>query len=99
MKLVTEEIRKRLPPLGSNENTPLTEMIAQVKFFTPDSSWTWYAVEFDGKDIFWGWVQGFEEEFGAFSLSELAAIRGPWGLQVERDLYFEPTPLKEVMKK
>jgi hypothetical protein len=24
---------------------------AQVKFFTPDSGWTWYASEFDGNDI------------------------------------------------
>lgn len=68
MKLLTEEIRKRLPPLYSTEETPLEEKIAQVKFFTPDSSWTWYAVEFDGEDIFWGWVQGIEEEFGTFSL-------------------------------
>ena len=22
------------------------------KFFTPDSSWTWYGLEFDGQDIF-----------------------------------------------
>ncbi len=99
MKLLTEEIRKRLPPLYSTEETPLEEKIAQVKFFTPDSSWTWYAVEFDGEDIFWGWVQGIEEEFGTFSLSELASVRGKLGLPVERDKFFEPTPLKELMKK
>jgi hypothetical protein len=98
MKLLTEEIRKRLPPLYATEETPLEEKIAQVKFFTPDSSWTWYAVEFDGEDIFWGWVQGFEEEFGTFSLSELQSVRGKLGLPVERDKFFEPTPLKELMK-
>jgi hypothetical protein len=99
MKLVTKEIRKRLPPLYATEATPLEEKIAQVKFFTPDSSWTWYAVEFDGKDIFWGLVQGFEEEFGPFSLSELESVRGKLGLPVERDKCFEPTPLKALMKK
>jgi DUF2958 family protein len=99
MKLLTKEIRKRLPPLGSNDETPLGEMIAQVKFFTPDSSWTWYAVEFDGEDIFWGWVQGIEEECGTFSLSELQSVRGKLGLPVERDRFFRPTPLKELMKK
>jgi hypothetical protein len=98
MKLLTEEIRKRLPPLYSTEETPLEEKIAQVKFFTPDSSWTWYAVEFDGEDIFWGLVHGFEEEFGTFSLSELQSVRGKLGLPVERDKFFEPTPLKELMK-
>jgi hypothetical protein len=25
--------------------------LAQVKFFTHDSDWTWYASEFDGEDI------------------------------------------------
>ena len=99
MKLLTKAIRKQLPPLYSTEETPLEEKIAQVKFFTPDSSWTWYAVEFDGEDIFWGWVQGIEEEFGTFSLSELQSVRGKLGLPVERDKFFEPTPLKELMKK
>jgi hypothetical protein len=98
MQLLTKEIRKRLPPLGSNEETPPEEMIAQVKFFTPDSGWTWYGVEFDGTDVFWGWVQGVEEEFGTFSLSELQSVRGTLGLPVERDKFFEPTPLKELMK-
>jgi hypothetical protein len=99
MQLLTKEIRKRLPPLGSNEKTPLEEVIAQVKFFTPDSGWTWYGVEFDGTDVFWGWVQGIEEEFGTFSLSELQSVRGKLGLPVERDKCFEPTPLRELMKK
>jgi hypothetical protein len=98
MKLLTEEIRKRLPPLYATEEIPLEEKMAQVKFFTPDSSWTWYAVEFDGEDIFWGMVQGFEEEFGTFSLSELQSVRGKLGLPVERDKFFRPTQLKELMK-
>jgi hypothetical protein len=97
MKLLTKEILKRLPLPGSNEDTPLEEMIAQVKFFTPDSSWTWYAVEFDGKDVFWGLVKGIEEEFGTFSLAELQSMRGKLGLPVERDRFFKPTPLKELM--
>jgi hypothetical protein len=99
MKLLTEEIRKRLPPLYSTEDVPLEEKIAQVKFFTPDAGWTWYAVEFDGEDIFWGYVIGVEREFGTFSLSELQSVRGRLGLPVERDTFFEPTPLKELMKK
>ena len=34
--------------------------MAQVKFFTPDSNLTWYASEFDGEDIFFGLVSGFD---------------------------------------
>jgi hypothetical protein len=68
----------------------------QVKFFTPDSSWTFYALEFDGEDVFFGLVVGFEIEAGYFSLSELEAVRGPLGLPIERDLWFEPVPLSRL---
>lgn len=69
---------------------------AKVKFFTPDSNWTWYVSEFDGEDICFGLVIGFVAEFGYFSLSELEQIRGPSGLPVERDLAFEPKALDEL---
>lgn len=73
------------------------DAIAQVKFFTPDSHWTWYASEFDGVDTFFGLVNGFETELGYFSLAELKRIRGYLGLPVERDRSFKPTPLRELM--
>jgi len=56
--LLDHESRKRLPPLFSGEEQGL-DALAQVKFFTHDSSWTWYASEFDGEDIFFGFVNGF----------------------------------------
>ena len=65
---------RTLPELYSGEEKGL-EAQAQVKFFTPDSNWTWYASEFDGEDIFFGLVAGFEP--GYFSLSELQSVRGP----------------------
>ena len=70
--------------------------MALVKFFTPDSSWTWYATEFDGDDTFFGLVDGHEEELGYFSLRELQSVRGPLGLPIERDLYWQPRPLREI---
>ena len=90
--LLDEDSRARLPDLYSGEELGLDAQ-AQVKFFTPESSWTWYASEFDGDDIFFGLVIGFECEIGYFSLSELQDVRGPWGLPIERDLYFEPQTL------
>ena len=91
MKLLTEKIRRRLPKLRETEGRD--DPIVQVKFFTPDSSWTWFGIEFDGKDLFYGLVDGHCQEFGYFSLSELESIRGPLGLPIERDLYFKPTPV------
>ena len=45
---------------------------------------------------FLGYVKGDYPELGYFSLSELESIQGPWGLKVERDLYFTPLRLSEV---
>jgi hypothetical protein len=95
MKLLTREILAKLPPLYANEGLGM-QASAQVKFFTPDSNWTWYASEFDGEETFFGLVAGFEVELGYFSLSELQAIRGGLGLPVEQDRYFEPTTLSEL---
>ena len=98
MKLLTKEIRRRLPPLYENEERGL-DALAIVKFFTPDSSWTWYASEFDGEDLFFGLAVGFEPELGYFRLSELTSIRGKLGLPVERDKFFKPTPLGKLLAK
>ena len=97
MKLLTAELRKQLPALGTTANQADPTIVC--KFFTPDSSWTWYAIEFDGDDTFYGLVDGFEQEFGSFSLAELENLRGPMGLPVERDLYFKPAPASKFLVK
>jgi len=95
MKLLPTEVAERLPPLRSQEEKGF-DAIAQVKFFTPWTSWTWYASEYDPDDrLFFGVVVGHEREFGYFGLDEMEGIRGPGGLQIERDLYWTPKPLKE----
>lgn len=98
MKLLTKELRRKLPKLYATEEQGL-EALALVKFFTPDSSWIWYASEFDGEDTFFGLAVGAYPELGYFSLSELQKVRGALGLPVERDLWFEPTTLKVLMEK
>lgn len=97
MQLLTKELRNALPPLYSGEEKG-TAALALVKFFTPDAGWTWYASEFDGKDTFFGLCVGDEAELGYFSLSELENLRGKLGLPVERDLYFEPTSLDQLLQ-
>jgi hypothetical protein len=94
-QLMTGDIREQLPELYSNEEIGL-EALAPIKYFTPDSGWTWYASEFDGEDLFFGLVIGFEIELGYFSLRELQQTRGPLGLKIERDLYYEPKSLREL---
>ena len=96
MMLLTQELRRQFPKIDATEETPLAEKKVIAKFFTPDSNWTWYAVKFDGEDLFWGLVDGFEKEWGYFSLRELASARGPLRLPIERDLYFGQPLIKEV---
>lgn len=96
--LLDEASRARLPKLGSGEKLGL-QALAQVKFFTPDSHWTWYASEFDGEDTFFGLVIGDFIEFGTFSLWELASVHGGLGLPVERDKFFKPISLGELKTK
>jgi len=95
MQLLTKEIRGKLPPLGSQDGKG-GKAVAYVKFFTPDSNWTWWATEFDGQDTFFGLVEGQEKELGYFSLSELQNARGPMGLPIERDLHWTPKTLAEI---
>ena len=95
MKLLTEQIKKKLPLLYAQDGKS-GEAVVHVKFFTPDSNWTWYATEFDGKDTFFGLVDGHCKELGYFSLKELEEVRGPMGLLIERDLYFKPKILEEI---
>ena len=101
MMLLTQKIKKQLPKLFKTENVPLEEKIVHAKLFTPDSSWTWFILEGeeqeDGDFLLFGWVVGLEKELGYFTLRELESVRGPLGLPVERDIFFKPRPLKEVM--
>ena len=97
MKLLTDELIKTLPPLYSTEN--IKDPLIQCKFFTPDSSWSWYVLEFDKtNEIFFGYVCGLERELGYFSLAELESVKGQLGLGVERDISFKPTKLSVIKK-
>lgn len=63
-----------------------------VKLFNPVGAATWLATELaeDGDTLFGLADLGFGcPELGYFSLSEIAAVRLPYGLFIERDLSFE----------
>lgn len=93
--MLTKANRKDLPALYTQAEKG-GDALAVVKFFDPCGSWTWYAVEFDGEDQFFGLVDGWEKELGYFSLAELKSIKGKLGIGIERDRYFDPTPLREL---
>jgi len=111
MKMLTKEIRKRLPKLYGQEDVPTADKVVHVKFFQPWGRWTWYATEGepvngDGESLrageqeadfkFFGFVQGFEGEWGYWLLSELESVRGPFGLRIERDMWLSPEKVSQI---
>lgn len=63
-----------------------------VKLFNPMGAATWLATELadDGDTLFGLADLGFGcPELGYFSLAEIASVRLPFGLRIERDLGFE----------
>jgi len=99
MELLPAELRAQLPALYAQEREDDPKMY--IKFFTPWTNWTWYVTEGSEQEddfIFFGYIIGHEREWGYFSLNELEAVRGPGGLTIERDLYFEPARFNEAMR-
>ncbi len=75
------------------------EKTVHVKFFFPAADWTWFVLE--GKQetddyVFFGFVIGFEEEWGYFTLNELQNINIQL-LTVEKDLHFQPGKFRDVI--
>lgn len=100
MKLLTKELEKRFACVGSQESVKNPVIVA--KFFNPQGAGTWYATEYDPNDkIFFGYVSIFGDwcdEWGYFSLAELESYVGPWGLGIERDLYWTETKVSTVIR-
>ena len=96
MKLLTKELLEKLPPLGHSIKSK-EEPQAIVKWFTPDSNWTWYVAEYNPENgMCWGLVEGFAKEFGYFTIDEIQKCRGPLKLPIERDMWFETCNLNSL---
>lgn len=97
MKLLTKEIENKFKRIGSQEGNGSGSIIV-AKYFTPWTHWTWYATEYDPENrMFFGLVDGFEKEWGYFSLDELESVKGPFGMKIERDLYFHNKKINDVL--
>ena len=100
MQLLTKALEQRFAQVGSQENDSDPLIIA--KFFNPTGAGTWYASEYDPQTrTFFGYVSIFadhNDEWGYFSLDELATYQGRFGLGIERDLYFKEQPASQVIK-
>ena len=99
MKLITKELIQRFNEVG--DQSEIEDPIVVAKFFDPVGSATWYATQYnDTTKIAYGYVSGLAyDEWGTFSFVELASIKRPLGLGIERDLYFKEQPISACITK
>jgi hypothetical protein len=105
MELLTPDLRFALranaisQEAAQRADRPEPDPVPVVKFFNPVGPATWLATELDrdGDTLFGLADLGFGcPELGSFSLRELASIRLPFGLGIERDIGFEtPHPISD----
>jgi hypothetical protein len=91
--------KAKLPALYATEHDK--DPMVKAKLFTPWSSWTWFLTEADPKT---GLAFGFASshtgsgELGYISLAEMREIKGPAGLMIEQDDWWDAVPLSEAKK-
>lgn len=86
MILLTDELHALLLANGRRRDT---DHVPVVKFFNPLGAGVWLATELDPDgDIPFGLADLGEPELGYFSLEEMASVRLPFGLGIERDILF-----------
>ena len=100
MKLMTKAIKAKFERVGTQEGA--TDPLAILKLFDPCGRWTYYATEYNAEDrVLWGYcVSALEpdyDEWGHSDLGEIEATRNRFGLHMERDLWFRPMPISEIL--
>lgn len=93
MKLITKKQQSKMLDQGraNAERAGGIDFPPVVKLFTPDANATWLLTEIDPEnpDLAFGLCDLGHPELGWVSLSELASVRGAFGLPVERDYHFD----------
>ena len=102
MKLLTKEILSKTPDLMDNDGLDANKVKVTAKFFDPTGSFTWFLTEIDKKDnnTCFGFVTSEfcpEGELGYFTINELESVVGQMNLGIERDKFFSPKTLMDVM--
>jgi len=86
MPLLTPDLRDQL--LGNGRQSG-RDHVPVVKFFNPSGIGTWLATELDAdNDTCFGLADLGCPGLGSFSLEELATLKLPFGMHIERDLFF-----------
>lgn len=103
MELMTNELANSIPKLGSTEEIMNPEIV--VHYFNPFGSGDWYVLEGEKQEnndwLFFGYVKSpitpDFDEYGYFTLNELAGIKLFGDCGIERDLYWTKKTVDEIM--
>ena len=98
MKLLTKAIKDKAKKQYPN-GTDMEQMVV-AKYFNPAGRGTWYLMNMhEDEDYCWGICHIYEWEIGSFSMEELQNTPLPYGLKIERDMYFKPVKASTLWKK
>lgn len=97
LRLIAEIKRRGIPPLYAQENEADPTVYLEMSLFL--FPWRWYITECEieagsHEILFFGYVVGFEKEWGYFRLSELEEMHRPLIVDYE----FKPLPFSELKK-
>lgn len=98
--LMPKELERQLPKLYATEKVKLIgDKVAYGRYFFPAGAYTAYLLEYDPKEElgFGVSTMGYGWELGYMSLAEMREVK-VMGLGIERDLYFQPTPLHQIQE-
>jgi len=102
MKIITKIIENAFTKQGDTSKKETSEIKIVMKLFG-GGAFTWYLYEKLDDDIYMAFVNLGDPEMaecGTVSMSELMSIKfPPFGLGIEKDMYFEPLSrtLKDVI--
>ena len=84
---------------STDEAYTLEDPLCRVKLFLVGSDWSWFIAGYDpDTHLAYGVVHGFEKEAGDIPMDEIVALRGAFGLPVERDLGWTPRRASELLR-
>jgi hypothetical protein len=93
MKILTKEVLKAFTKQGDTSQKSMSEIKIVLKLFG-GGAFSWYLYEKLDDDIYMAFVNLGDPEMsecGTVSMQELMSIKfPPFGLGIERDMYFKP---------
>lgn len=91
--MFTTELLKNIPALYSQDGKGKEAIV--YMHIEALNGWQWFITEYDGKELFFGYVKGFADEWGYIDKNEMEDIINNHLATINTN--FKPTALKDVI--